>query len=69
MNELIENDFSSILTQITPVLSREPSLEPICITFLKDSESEINVGNFLNEPEVKLKIENYYKIGERRCID
>lgn len=64
MNELIENDFSSILTQITPVLSREPSLEPICVTFLKDVESEINVSSYLNELEVKLKIESYYKIGE-----
>lgn len=64
MNELIENDFSSILTQITPVLSRQPSLEPICITFLKDTESEINFSNFLNEQEVKFKIENYYKIVE-----
>lgn len=59
----MENDFSSILTQITPILSREPSLEQICVTFLKDAESEINVGAFLNEPEVKFKIERYYEIG------
>lgn len=67
MNELVENDFSSLLTQITPVLSREPSLEPICVTFLKDAESEINVRSFLNEPEVKIKIESYYQLGEVTC--